>query len=190
MLFVISLTSMNNLILNIFIGTASGVITSLIVYLIYKLKQHIFDPWLENRLYKGVILEGVWNGTRVTPKSHEKTVLNLCDELSLHLELKQRGYDISGIFSAESRFAKSKEGDDHEQASKYINLYNIKGHVHDSYVVLEYCPISRKRTGLGTFVMQVKDGGKIMQGSISFVEEGNMEVMSLDGATLFRSGDE
>ena len=102
------------------------------------------------------------------------------DELRLQLDLQQSGYDLSGIFSAQSIHAESAS------TEKYENIYKIKGCVHENYALFEYHPLSRKRTGLGTFLMEVKNGGKVMKGNITFLEEGDMEIFTLQDVLLNR----
>lgn len=150
------------------------------------MKETIFNPWFEARLYKGVILEGNWIGQKIAhyncPVHPNSGTIH--DELNIQMELHQRGYRINGIFIAESINAQNN------QSRKYNNVYKIKGHIHDNFVILEYHPSSRKRTGLGAFILEVKNGGKKLEGTISFVSEGNMEIATIDGAILKRIGDE
>ena len=172
---------MTSALLNVFLGILSGVFTATILLVAGKYYRRLFIPWYENRLYKGVVLDGKWEGTRTRFSGSENTKeKKILDKLEILLELTQSGYKICGLFRAKSTFS---------QGEIYENLYNITGRISDNYVVLEYIPLSRKRTGLGTFVLHVKNGGRRMEGSISFVEEGEMEVTSLEGAILNRKDD-
>jgi hypothetical protein len=163
------------------VGVLSGCLTSALLFLLYKIKVYGIEPWLENRLYKGVILEGSWAGRRIAGFQGKGDSAKVEHSLDIHMELKQSGYKVTGLFNAESTITRpGKEPD------KYTNFYKISGHINDNYLVIEYCPVSRKRTGLGAFVLQVKNGGKVMVGSISFVEETDMEVTTLQGAILNR----
>lgn len=99
------------------------------------------------------------------------------------MELTQKGYKVDGVFTAKSTFYKNGV----KKEEEHSNLYKLRGHISDHYVVMEYSPLSRKRTGLGAFVLEVKEGGKKMQGSISFVEELDMEVSSFGNIILHRT---
>lgn len=162
-------------------GVVSGVLSAALLWLVGYLWFNVCTPWLDNRLYKGVLLDGKWQGARNAYREKEtdgNIERELIHRLELLLELEQHGYKISGIFRAKAI--------DPENRDVYENLYKISGHVSDNFVILEYTPVSRKRAGLGTFVLNVKNGGRRMHGSISFVEEGDMEVESLRGVILNR----
>jgi hypothetical protein len=164
------------------IGIVSGLTTSLILFFCIVIRNKVINPWWENRLYKGIVLEGTWIGRRVAHHKIKDDEKFIHDELNIQLELEQTGYSLRGIFSAESITA-DKNGKD-----RYKNIYKIKGHVHDNYMVIEYHPLSRKRVGFGTFLMEVKNGGNNMVGNITFLEEGDMEIVTLEGAVLNRLG--
>lgn len=173
---------------NLFMGVVSGLVTALLLFVWYVLIKHAINPWWENRLYKGVVLSGTWRGRRVAhhkikEKNEEDEPTNtIHEELNIQMELEQSGYNLKGIFTAESLMA------DKSRKEKYTNIYKIKGHVHDNYVTLEYHPLSPKRTGMGTFLMEVKNGGKNLRGNITFLEEEDMEIVTLEDALLNREG--
>lgn len=171
---------------NLFVGIIGGLVTALLLFIWFFLLKSVINPWWENRLYKGVVLAGTWIGRRVAHhKIKEKSQENLNtihEELNIQMELEQSGYNLKGIFTAES-LTVDKSGKE-----KYRNIYKIKGHVHDNYVTLEYHPLSQKRTGMGTFLMEVKNGGKNLKGDITFLEEDDMEIVTLEGAILNRMG--
>jgi hypothetical protein len=163
-------------------GVLSSVLSSFLLYALFFIKIHIFDRWLENLLYKGVILSGSWDGKKVRhyKNSSEESTDLIHDELKMHLELKQVGYNITGIFTAEA-YTSTKNTKD-----VYNNFYTISGHIHDNFLVLEYHPSSRKRTGLGSFVLEVKNGGNQLIGDVVFVDEGDMEIVSVRNITFKR----
>lgn len=149
---------------NIFFGVLSGVLTSALIFLVRKIYLRVFLPWYEDRLYKGVQLDGKWEGET--------------NDFKFLFELVQNGYRIKGLFGVEVKSSKPED--------QYENLYKIKGHISDNYVVLEYWTMSRKRTGLGSFLLRVQDGGKKLMGSVVFVEEGEMDVNNITELVLRR----
>ncbi len=176
------------LFLNLFLGVLSGVIVAIGAIWIRK----IFTPWLEDRLYKGVVIAGKWSGD----KKHQACLCKDCAEkkgvpvgthivtssLETTLELKQNGYHITGLFSAKT----ISYEDGKPTSDEYENLYTLNGRVNDNYVVMQYQPVSRSRTGLGAFVLRVKDGGKSLEGSVSFVEETEMDIATIKDIRLTR----
>src|SRR3989338_5012112 len=114
---------------NIFYGVSSGVLTTVLLFILYRLKLHVYDPWWENRLYKGVFLDGSWFCRKVKHFGCTNCQAVSRAELKMKMDLDQKGYSLSGFFSAKSlQAAEAKE-------SVYSNFYKIKGHIHDNYVV-------------------------------------------------------
>ena len=166
---------------NIFWGVLSGVITSAILFLLFLLKEKVFNPWLENRLYKGVMLDGSWTGKRSRSLASVNPKTASTHELNIQMDLKQSGYKIQGIFSADSGITIQKD-----KTRQYSNVYRIHGHIQDNFVVLEYYPFSRKRVGIGTFLLEVREGGKKLVGHATFVSEGAMNIETMQDITLDR----
>lgn len=91
----------------------------------------------------------------------------------MHLDIQQNGYILSGDFSATTTLTVNGK-----KEKPFESFYRLKGHMVNNYVVLEYFPRSRRRTGLGTFVLEMKEGGQILAGEMSFIEVGHMEIAS------------
>lgn len=168
---------------SLIIGISSGVLTAGLLYMIGHFYRTSFIPWYEDRQYKGVILDGKWKGERVNLRtkrrkdgSIEKT--EETEKLQITIELRQRGYQVTGLFQAKSI--------DLDTKTEYENFYNLKGHISDNYLILIYSPVSRKRTGLGAFVMEVREGGNQLEGCISFINESDMEIANFSNAILNR----
>ena len=65
---------------------------------------------------------------------------------------------------------------------KFLRITDIQ----DNFVVLEYYPFSRKRVGIGTFLLEVREGGKKLVGHATFVSEGAMNIVTMQDITLDR----
>jgi hypothetical protein len=148
----------------------------------YVVKREIFDPWLENRLYKGVILSGKWEGGVPSEIAKDKNGKSL-PFIKMVLELNQHGYGMSGLFNTEAYTYKNKEG---EVSSTYKNFYRIKGTVSNNIARFEYSPISKKRTGLGFFMLEVQAGGNMMSGHALFLAEENNQISNFERVKLER----
>jgi len=165
---------------NTFFGLAIGVGSSFLTLFCLFIWKTGIEPWVERLSFDGIDLSGIWVAKGV---SHEETTDGkklTHNELNLQLDLTQKGRCISGIFQARSVIAQGKEKE------KYENVYELKGKAYANYVILEYHPLSRKRAGLGTFLMEVKSGGGNMIGDITFVEEGRMHIFTLREVLLNR----
>ena len=171
---------------NIFIGVTSGVITSILLWVSYKIFYlKVLLSWLQERIYEGVIIEGSWGGGHSKKEVHEilgkpEKTHTFEPRIDMHMNiLEQKGHNITGVFHAESY---NKAG----EQTKYINDYEIKGNIIGNYVVINYRALSKKRAGLGSFVLEIKDGGRELQGGVSFVSEDDMEIGTLEKVSLRR----
>lgn len=161
----------------IFLGVLSGVITSALLYLCYKAYALLILPTIENILYKGVYIDGAWKSTMVRDVNP-----NHQHKIDMFMELRQYGYKIKGDLSAKS-MAVTKGEIDHE----YDNFYKIEGHMVNNYIVLKYHPRSRNRMGLGTLILNIKEGGKRLEGGVLFLDEEDMGVTSIDDLHFHRA---
>lgn len=154
------------------IGVVTGVLSAALIWLVSHTWLTAVSPWFENLSYRGVLIDGKWRSEQLSFD------IDHGNRLEILLELTQSGYKVSGIFRART----VHPGD----VPDYENLYQLSGEIRDNNVVLNYCASSRRRVGLGALVLQVKDGGKGLRGSISFVEESDLGVESVSEVHLRR----
>jgi hypothetical protein len=173
--------------LSIFLGVISGVITSLVVWFFYKIIYlKVYLPWQQERVYDGPNMEGGWSGGFILKQIHESERPGQRHEFEAHIDMEinitnQQGHSITGFFHARSYQKISGEEKD-----SYTNDYMIQGNVIGNYILLTYNPASKKRMGLGSFVLEIKDGGKRLEGGSTFVNEEDMLVATLDHIKLIR----
>lgn len=170
--------------LDVGIGIASGVLTSLVLFIFYTVKVRQFEPWLENRLYKGVLLSGKWSGCVNSNTAVDSSGKPL-PSFKFDFELSQNGYSVSGFFNAET----IHYGQSNEVTRRYSNFYKIKGTIRNNFAVIEYTPVSRRRTGLGVFIFEVKNGGQSLVGDCIYLVESNTEIEMLESVKVTRQGE-
>ncbi len=170
--------------LAIFVGVFSGCLTALLIWIIRKIFINIFSPWLEQRLYKGVLLDGTWNAT-VNFEDTRKDGSIFQSQKDLTLNLHQKGNKVNGNFYARSK-KRVKTNDNSEGPwREYANQYTVEGAVNDNYVTLNYQVLSRHRTGQGAFVLKITHGGTKLKGGISFIGEGEWEFVTTIEKIIF-----
>lgn len=136
--------------LNIILGIATGIITTVLIYLANQIFRKLVLPWYEKIKYKGVDLAGQWTGEMVDSS-----------EISMpfNLNIKQNANRLQGIASID----KSKAHDTYNMTS-----YNVKGSVWEGYVTLNYQSTDRTRLSFATSLLQVRMGGRKMEGIFVF----------------------
>jgi hypothetical protein len=139
---------------------------------------------LERYFYNSVLIDGTWNGVKEyiskLPSGEKKQVRHFT------LNVQQQGNKISGTFYARSEY-KDAAGNIDKTREEYSNQYKVSGEIKDNYLILNYSPLSKNRTGLGSFVLKITHGGTKLNGSIAFLAEGTENIQSISDIILNRS---
>lgn len=135
-------------------GIISGIITSIIIFTFSILFKKILIPYYADMIYRGVRIEGTWNGVNKTPNSEIRVVCTI----------KQNSFDITGTFAVETTYSTGKQ---------YSNNYEIEGFINGNMLTLTYKASDRSRTGTGVLMFQILSGGKELRGKAIHSENGN-----------------
>ncbi len=135
-------------------GLIAGLFSSIIVLIVAKWWQKIFIPWLENRLYKGTRISGVWKTKMIigSKESFEQATLT------------QYGHRIRGTIN----YPKDTLGRSH--------TYSVEGEFQDRTLTLIQHEIGHSHQDLGAIVLDFKPGGSFpkMEGLGVWSEEGKI----------------
>ncbi len=173
-------------------GVISGILTGVVLWSMRQFILKVILPYLEQYFYTGTLLDGTWNAIAKyrssSYSSHENStsVVTYEQERNLILNLRQNGTKISGTFYAKSETKKIKSGIEKIE-NEYSNQYKIEGIITNNYLILNYKALSRNRTGLGSFVLQITHGGTKLKGGISFIGEGGESIETLNRIEFIRS---
>jgi len=108
--------------------------------------------------YKGIVISGKWNNRESKRDGSTYQMI---------LDIQQNGYNIKGTFFAGSNIDKSD-----------INYYFFSGQIINEYIVANYKVISRSKLGMGAFLLRVCEGGESLLGTIVFVDEEDMSIIT------------
>lgn len=111
-------------------------------------------PWYFSKKYKSTLIDGFWKG-----KTHN---------FDFDVTIKQSGDRVYGDIIANS-FSKKSDGREDIYDS---NSYVFEGEIKDGFVRMVYKEKDRKSFGFGCFIFQIAGGGKTLNGSVVFVNEG------------------
>ena len=136
--------------INIILGIATGIITAALIYVANQIFLKLVMPWYQNIKYKGVDLGGNWTGEMV-----DTTEISM----PFTLNIKQKANKLKGFANLD----KSKANDTYN-----ITTYNIKGSVWEGYVTINYQSTDRTRLSFATSLLQVRMGGRKMEGIFVF----------------------
>lgn len=135
-------------------GLIGGLLSSIIVLLGALWWRKIFVPWLEDRLYKGIRIDGAW-----------KTVMIIGETESFEqATLKQFAHRIKGTI----HYPKDAFGHSH--------TYSVEGEFRDRTLTLIQHEVGHSHQDLGAIVLDFKPGGSIpiMEGLGVWSEEGKI----------------
>lgn len=129
---------------NVVTGVISGLVSSFIVLFIALWWKRIFIPWLEDRLYKGTHIDGVWQTTMFVDSQ----------ELHEQVTLSQHGHAITGTIN----YPKDTMGRSH--------TYRVHGQFRDRTLTLIQEEVGHSHQDLGAIVLDFVPGGSepIMKG--------------------------
>lgn len=132
----------------IFIGVFSGILTTVIIFIITIMFQRIFIPWYQGIIYRGVILQGKW--IAVNGKDEKDTFT---------LFLEQVSHKLTGSLTIVQ---------ERKASGVLSSTYNVNGETFDGFVVLTLRSIDSRQTGLASIVAKVVGGGKKLETKITF----------------------
>ena len=163
---------MESIFSTIFLGVISGVLTTVFLYIFFLFFRKIFEPWFEERLYKGVKISGGWVANVTTKTSPGWS-------LTIFINLEQKANKITGSFQAKTVRSSGEE---------YINFYKIKGDVRDNFLLLNYAALPSDRTGIGSFLLRVAHGGLELRGVAAYIADGDSdELTTIEDLKFLRS---
>lgn len=135
------------------IGIISGLLTTFIVIVIQKIWVSAVEPWYEERIYKDVKLEGVWECQYPT--------LNLKEKITL----KSVAHRVNGVVVI-------------VQGPDQGKTYEISGSFKNLILTASYHSVDRKSLDRGTYTLMLKNNGSKLEGYSAFYEDVRHEVVS------------
>jgi hypothetical protein len=122
------------------IGIASSLFATAIFILTSEIFRKIFLPWVSDKIYRGVRIDGVWLDESETSK----------------FELKQWGNKITGVYSHET--------------NGEITSYNVTGLLKNTYFMALTVPVSDKVIDAGAVLVYIEytNSNLIMKGCMLY----------------------
>ena len=150
-------------------GLASGVLTAILLWIATSVWVTKFIPWYEERLYKGISLQGTWT---LVPKRDDGNVWGH-EEL---LDIRQVAHRISGTVALTPAAAKSKRA-----------ALVLAGEVRDRFVMFTMQSPSGNKLSYSTYLLEIVGSGDTMRGACAFysVREANIDCFKVE----YRRGD-
>ena len=138
----------------IILGVISGLVTTIIVWVVSKLYKNSFIPWYRKQVYSGIELTGSWQQEKIGKSSNEdeQTVI-----YTLEID-EQCGHDVKGTFSHDYR----------SESRKSNGKYNCKGQIIDGNLVLSLSPVDKSLSSFGAILMNIVGSGGSLEGKYTY----------------------
>lgn len=151
---------------SIFIGVVSGIITSIIVWVVVRLFKNTLLPWYSSFIYQGQDISGDWDGYYISPKDDAS---GATEQKCSIIHLEQKGNEVSGNLILIKQPAGQKES----------KKYDLKGIFFDNCLVLTFKVVDKTRFGAGTFVSRLVDDGQKLDGYWTAINTSSSNVFSI-----------
>jgi len=138
-----------NISLIILLGITTGLITTLLIFIINILIQKSFIPWFQSMRYTGNIIDGRWNFELLIGEHHRDIIVEITQNASL----------IKGISTHTA-----KSGD---VPGDKLRTYKLEGKVHRDFVLITGTPTNERRKGALIFLLWPEDDGQTLTGYVS-----------------------
>lgn len=150
---------MNETLLSVLIGIFSGLLTTILMWIVVTVFNAKVTPWLRRLVYDGVNVVGDWSCIVYADEQHE--VINDSEhaysECTYVLSINyQAGSVISGSFSQDYKCSSSNL---HRHGQ-----YKVKGDMRDGICVISLLPFNASKSACGTLLVTVEEGGNVFKG--------------------------
>lgn len=136
----------------ILVGVCSGLVTGIVILVFTQIWQKILVPWYEQRIYRGVHIDGTWTLEDIGAKDSGWSQREI-------LIIKQIAHRLSG-----NQLLYPKE-----DSTEGLRTLELTGEIRDSLVTFQTTNKDPKGLSRGVFLGEVRGGGIILQGEAVFM---------------------
>lgn len=148
------------------VGLVSGLVVSFIVLVVGKFWKSVIEPIFEERVYKGLHIEGKWYSLYVEATDFRQETI----------KLKRRGHNITGYMVCKTG---ADEGEE----------YAITGSFRNLLLPLTYETTDQKKSDRGTVTLMSTHNGERLVGKVTLYET-NLDTVVTAQVIWFRNKDD
>lgn len=131
------------------IGVTGGIISSIIMFIIFSYIEKIIIPYYKERNYRGIDVSGSW-----VVNSEEY------DRRSIVIDINQKADNLT----AKSTHILTEEYKKNNNFVDTVRVYELTGYINDRFVTLIGKPDDGKKLGAVSFLFEVIGDGKTLKG--------------------------
>lgn len=150
----------------VIVGLVSGLVVSFVVLVLSKFWKNVVEPIFEEKVYKGLHIEGKWYSLYVEATDFRQETI----------KLKRRGHTISGHMVCKTG---ADEGEE----------YSISGSFRNLLLPLTYETTDKKKSDRGTVTLMSTHNGERLVGKVTLYET-NLDTVVTAQVIWFRNKDD
>lgn len=147
---------------SIFLGVASGALTSGLLLLLSVFFRDSVLPWYRQISYKGIDISGEWVSTKENPSGN-------IQESSM--VLNQKANKLKCVMTI---FQQSKDSEE-----RIIKTFRLSGRIEDRIVVLSGKNTNPKELGFHSELLELTGGGNVLEGYASWFSTSQKVIQSV-----------
>jgi hypothetical protein len=166
---------MNEIVSPIMLGITSSLVATFIFLSTSWIMKNVVLPWYEDKIYRGVRIDGVWIRTELNGHS-----LKDINRPIAKMTLKQKGDYITGLYC---------HGADTVNGEDRLESYSVTGHISNSFVTLTMKPLENDNIDAAAGILHIfnKDNKLQLKGKKLFISSSKAEVLSVDSISFEKS---
>jgi hypothetical protein len=152
------------------VGIVTGILTTVVLFVIKTIWDTKLRPLLEELRYGGVKIDGKWEG-------HGKGKSDTGEwSTDMLVFLTQSAHSLGGTYVLK-----------HQSPSNSFEIhFKIRGYIWEGYAILNFTPLDRRVTSSATALLKIAGGGINLTGQISY-RNVNTEQVCSEPMTLSRA---
>lgn len=150
----------------VIVGLVSGLVVSFVVLVLSKFWKNVVEPIFEEKVYKGLHIEGKWYSLYVEATDYRQETI----------KLKRRGHNITGHMVCKTG---ADEGEE----------YSITGSFRNLLLPLTYETTDKKKSDRGTVTLMSTHNGERLVGKVTLYET-NLDTVVTAQVIWFRNKDD
>jgi hypothetical protein len=149
------------------LGVVTGILTTVVLFILKVLWDSKVYPFLKKMRYQGVEVGGSWTGgveitqeqlDRSTEQQGEHPIQGPAFKSEYSLFLNQNAHTLTGSFLFKFK----------NDRKDFTLDFNVLGYMWEGYITLNFTPKDKRLTSYGTCLLKLSDGGWVLSGNWLF----------------------
>lgn len=147
---------------SIVLGVVSGILTTVVLFLMNRVFLRVFLPWYQALVYRGVVIDGEWHGETENNQGTTHVFVT---------RIEQHAHQVSGDMKVVT--AKPDTAD-------VVTEFQLSGELWEGFLLLSLRSRDQTQLSFAAVLLKVQKGGRQLSGKMSFRNLSNDDIRSID----------